>query len=104
MRLTVTVRHANCLPKNNIHMALRLVIFRARSATGGGMSQADDKARVLEEWLRLPESRRRHPTDAVAFAYRLVRERADLFSNGNGASHDLIVSWLLPYLANLEAG
>jgi hypothetical protein len=68
------------------------------------MSQADDKARVLEEWLRLPESRRRHATDAVAFAYRLVRERADLFSHGDGASHDVIVGWLLPYLANLEAG
>ena len=68
------------------------------------MSQADDKARVLEEWLRLPESRRRHATDAVAFAYRLVRERADLFPNGTIASHDVIVSWLLPYLASLEAG
>jgi hypothetical protein len=93
-----------CLPKNNSHAPSHLVIFRARSATGGGMSQADDKARVLEEWLRLPESRRRHATDAVAFAYRLVRERADLFSNGNGASHDVIVGWLLPYLASLEAG
>jgi hypothetical protein len=94
----------NCLPKNNIHTPVRLAIFRARSATGGGMSQADDKARVLEEWLRLPESRRRHATDAVAFAYRLVRERADLISQGDGASHDVIVGWLLPYLANLEAG
>ncbi|HEY4366847.1 MAG TPA: hypothetical protein VGN07_06390 [Steroidobacteraceae bacterium] len=67
------------------------------------MSQADDKARVLEEWLRLPESRRRYATDAVAFAYRLVRERADMFANDHGASHDVIVSWLLPYLAGLEA-
>ena len=65
------------------------------------MTQPNDQARVLEEWLRLPASRRRHPTDAVAFAYRLLRERPEMFSERN-ASHDAIVSWLLPYLASLE--
>lgn len=68
------------------------------------MTPLDDQARVLEEWLRLPPSRRRHPTDAVAFAYRLLRERPDMFSAGEAANHDEIVKWLLPHLATLEAG
>lgn len=71
------------------------------------MTLADCQARVLEEWLRLPPSRRRHPTDAVAFAYRLLRDRPDLLGNAAsnpGATQDTIVSWLLPYLATLEAG
>lgn len=68
------------------------------------MTQFDDQARVLEEWFRLPPSRRTHPTDAVAFAYRLLRDRPDLFADPPSASHDLIVKWLLPYLATLETG
>ena len=61
------------------------------------MAQFNERTRVVEEWLRLPESRRRHATDAVAFAYRLVRERPDIFSD-HEASHESIVDWLLPYL------
>lgn len=68
------------------------------------MTQLDDQARVLEEWFRLPLSRRAHPTDAVAFAYRLLRDRPELFTDRLDASHDMIVKWLLPYLATLEAG
>jgi hypothetical protein len=70
---------------------------------GGAMAQLDERARVVEEWLRLPESRRRHATDAVAFAYRLLRERPELFRN-HVISHESIVSWLAPYLNKLEAG
>jgi hypothetical protein len=66
------------------------------------MTLPDDQARVVEEWLRLPKSRRTHPTDAVAFAYRLLRERPDMFSNPREASHDVIVKWLLPYVSALE--
>lgn len=68
------------------------------------MTLLDDQARVLEEWFRLPLSRRAHPTDAVAFAYRLLRDRPDLFTDNVNASHELIVKWLLPYLATLETG
>lgn len=68
------------------------------------MTHQDDQARVLEEWLRLPLSRRTHPTDAVAFAYRLLRDRPDLFKDKVNANHDTIVKWLLPYLATLEVG
>lgn len=91
------------------------------------MAQLDEQMRVLEEWLQLPESRRRHATDVVAFAYRLLRERPDLFSfsrpagdpagnapgntlSGVAAEGDVeagletIVNWLLPYLNNLQPG
>ena len=43
-------------------------------------SLVDTQARVLEEWFRLPESRRRYATDAVAFAYRLLRDQPELFA------------------------
>lgn len=68
------------------------------------MTVHDDQARVLEEWFRLPASRRRDPTDAVAFAYRLLRERPDMFSDPQDTSHEVVVTWLLPYLATLETG
>lgn len=61
------------------------------------MAQLDERARILEEWLRLPESRRRHPTDVVAFAYRLLQDRPDLL--GVAISHEHVVAWLLPHLA-----
>jgi hypothetical protein len=64
---------------------------------GGAMAHLDDRERVVEEWLRLPESRRRHATDAVAFAYRLLREQPELFRN-RVTSHEHIVNWLSPYL------
>ncbi len=68
------------------------------------MTQFNERNRVVEEWLRLPESRRRHATDAVAFAYRLVRERPDIFCD-HEASHENIVEWLQPYLnSKLENG
>lgn len=91
------------------------------------MAQPDEQMRVLEEWLQLPESRRRHATDVVAFAYRLLRERPELLDstaaagepagdragnplNSDAASCDLeatrqrIVNWLLPYLNKMEPG
>lgn len=67
------------------------------------MAQLDEQKRILEEWLRLPESRRRHATDVVAFAYRLLQERPDLIKDNDQTSLDTIVSWLLPYLSKLEA-
>ncbi|HMN45166.1 MAG TPA: hypothetical protein PKE27_11355 [Povalibacter sp.] len=68
------------------------------------MAQLDEKKRVLEQWLQLPESRRRHATDVVAFAYRLLQERPDLVGENQQTSLDMIVGWLLPHLQKLEAG
>jgi hypothetical protein len=67
------------------------------------MPQPEAQARVLEEWFRLPESRRLHATDAVAFAFRLLQDRPDMFARNRGRAdaevdHDVIVNWLLPYL------
>ena len=65
------------------------------------MPQPEAQARVLEEWFRLPESRRLHATDAVAFAFRLLQDRPDMFARNLGRAevdHDVIVNWLLPYL------
>lgn len=62
------------------------------------MAQLDARARVLEEWFRLPESRRCHATDAVAFAFRLSRDQPELFRHLQVTSHEPIVDWLLPYL------
>jgi hypothetical protein len=65
--------------------------------------QLDAHTRVVEEWLRLPESRRRHATDAVAFAYRLLREEPELCLEGKEPCHETVVNWLLPYLNKREA-
>ncbi len=65
------------------------------------MTELDEQARVLEEWFRLPISRRQHPTDAVAFAYRLLQERPELFAAAT--RHEHIVAWLLPHLADESA-
>ena len=65
----------------------------------GLMAQIDAQTRVLEEWFRLPESRRRHATDAVAFAYRLIQDQPDLLSD---SGHETIVHWLAPYVAQGE--
>lgn len=65
------------------------------------MPQPDAQARVIEEWFRLPESRRLHATDAVAFAFRLLQDRPEMFARSRRhepVNHDLIVSWLQPYL------
>jgi hypothetical protein len=62
------------------------------------MAQLDERARVLEEWLRLPVSRRQYPTDVVAFVYRLLQDRPELF--GSAVNHELVVAWLLPHLAS----
>ena len=66
------------------------------------MPQLEEQARVIEEWFRLPESRRLHATDAVAFAFRLLQEQPEMFArirtHGSTVNYDLIVSWLLPYL------
>jgi hypothetical protein len=68
------------------------------------MAPLDARMRVLEEWFRLPESRRRHATDAVAFAFRVLRDQPDLFEERKDAGHELIVAWLAPYLNKAEAG
>jgi hypothetical protein len=68
------------------------------------MAQLDVRAHVLEEWFRLPESRRRHATDAVAFAFRFLRERPGL-SETNGPHQldaEAIVTWLLPHIRTAE--
>jgi hypothetical protein len=65
------------------------------------MQQLEAQARVIEEWFRLPESRRLHATDAVAFAFRLLQDRPEMFARERGrhdVNHDVIVGWLLPYL------
>lgn len=66
------------------------------------MAHVDAQSRVLEEWFRLPESRRRHATDAVAFAFRLLQEQPELLHGLTDASHELILRWLIPHLANAE--
>jgi hypothetical protein len=81
-------------------------IFRSRdfdgNVGGGVMALPDERTHVVEAWLRLPESRRRHATDAVAFAYRLLREQPEIFCS-QAASHENIVTWLQPFLTNHEA-
>lgn len=67
------------------------------------MAHSDAQARVLEAWFRLPASRRQYATDAVAFAFRLLREEPELLSGLTGASHEVILNWLTPHLANFEA-
>jgi hypothetical protein len=67
------------------------------------MTKAETQARVLEEWFRLPESRRRYATDAVAFAYRLLRDQPELLGLKE-IGHESIVSWLLPHLAEAKTG
>lgn len=66
------------------------------------MPQLEARARVLEEWFRLPESRRLHATDAVAFAFRLLQDRPEMFARSqphdDAVNHDDILNWLLPYL------
>lgn len=70
------------------------------------MPQLEARARVLEEWFRLPESRRLHATDAVAFAFRLLQDRPEMFARAqphdlaqdDAVNHDDILNWLLPYL------
>lgn len=70
------------------------------------MPQPEAQARVLEEWFRLPESRRLHATDAVAFAFRLLQDRPDMFARNRDRAevdYDVIVNWLLPHL-NRQVG
>lgn len=66
------------------------------------MPQPEAQARVLEEWFRLPESRRLHATDAVAFAFRLLQDRPEMFArvqpHDDTVNHNDILNWLLPYL------
>ena len=64
------------------------------------MARLDARARVLEEWFRLPESRRCHATDAVAFAFRLLRDKPALFRGPKETNHEMIVTWLLPFIHN----
>lgn len=62
------------------------------------MAQLDVRESILEEWFRLPESRRRHATDAVAFAFRILRERPDLVIATKGLDHESITNWLMPHI------
>jgi hypothetical protein len=68
------------------------------------MDQSDAQSHILEEWFRLPESRRQHPTDAVAFAYRILREDPEVVEHElrwpHGDRHSLIVEWLMPHLTS----
>ena len=73
---------------------VRARVFRL----GEKMAQHDERARILEEWLRLPASRRQHATDVIAFAYRLLQERPEFLDATTG--HEQIVAWLLPHLAS----
>jgi hypothetical protein len=70
------------------------------------VAQLNAQAHIVEEWLRLPESRRRHATDAVAFAYRLLREEPELLDGGAEleSCHEVVVQWLLPYLSSPARG
>jgi hypothetical protein len=67
------------------------------------LTKAETQARILEEWFRLPESRRRYATDAVAFAYRLLRDQPEL-GGPKEIGHESIVDWLLPHLAEAKTG
>lgn len=77
-------------------------ILGASSGSRGEIEvvQLTARAHIVEEWLRLPESRRRHATDAVAFAYRLLRDEPELLDGGEEPQtcHEVVVNWLLPYL------
>jgi hypothetical protein len=81
-----------------------LTLLCSGALAGEGMTKADTQARVLEEWFRLPESRRRYATDAVAFAYRLLRDQPELFGGPKDIGHESIVNWLLPHLAEAKTG
>jgi hypothetical protein len=75
----------------------------SRALAGEGMTKAETQARVLEEWFRLPESRRRYATDAVAFAYRLLRDHPELLGPKE-IGYESIVNWLLPHLTEAKTG
>lgn len=62
------------------------------------MTTLEEQQRVVAEWLQLPETRRRDATDVVAFAYRLLRERPDLFEDARQVTLDTIVGWITPLL------
>ena len=62
------------------------------------MTQLDEQERVLEQWLRLPESRRRDATDVVAFAYRLLQQRPESSEDQRQVAFDTIVGWIMPLL------
>jgi hypothetical protein len=88
------IKKADATPKSDCYGPARFC--------GDSMPQPEAQAHVLEEWFRLPESRRMHATDAVAFAFRLLQDRPEMVArlpiHNDAANHDIIVSWLLPYL------
>jgi hypothetical protein len=67
------------------------------------MAQHDAQQRVIEEWLRLPETRRRHATDAVAFAFRLLQDQPELLNDLTEEGYQLILDWLSPHLSGEPA-
>jgi len=86
--------------KKSVHNLRDADTFRARDvlSCGGEMAQLDEQMRVLEQWWQLPESRRRDATDAVAFAYRLLQERPELFDDQRRINLDTVVNWVMPLL------
>lgn len=68
------------------------------------MAPVDAQTYILEEWFRLPESRRCHATDAVAFAFRLLRDEPELSKSLSKPDHESIVRWLLPHLGKTTTG
>jgi hypothetical protein len=107
MVVNAGARHAACAEasaslKNRMHAIPDAAMVRR--ARGEGMTKAETQARVLEEWFRLPESRRRYATDAVAFAYRLLRDQPELVGGPKEIGHESIVDWLLPHLAEAKTG
>ncbi len=67
------------------------------------MAHPEAQKQVIEAWLRLPETRRRHATDAVAFAYRFLQEQPALFAEWRDSSYELILGWIKPYLGPEQA-
>jgi hypothetical protein len=89
--------------KNRMRVFFDAAMFR-RARGRGTLTKAETQARILEEWFRLPESRRRYATDAVAFAYRLLRDQPELVGGPKEIGHESIVDWLLPHLAEAKTG
>jgi hypothetical protein len=87
--------------KNTVHIDFEAAMF-PRRAVEGFMPHADTQQRIIEEWFRLPESRRRHATDAVAFAFRVLQDHPELMRELTDAGHEVIMSWLAPYLGEMK--
>jgi hypothetical protein len=103
-RCATTNTHAHLPPPKKTDARIFRRCYGPARSRERALTKADTQARVLEEWFRLPESRRRYATDAVAFAYRLLRDQPELFSGPKDVGHESIVDWLLPHLAEAKTG